>query len=162
MSVNSVLRMRRELDAKIEPPRWPAGISVQTLSAKPDIKLLQAAHAVLTPGYWEGGGGAPIFRKWWKALRKDEEFDPALVFIAIDGAGVAGLAQCWTSAFVKDLAVTPRMRRKGLGRTLMLATFEAFSLRGAACVDLKVRADNAPAIALYESLGMRTIERLPG
>ncbi len=162
MSVNSVLRMRRELGGEVEPPHWPSGVSVQTLSAKPDPKLLQAAHAVLMPGYWEGGGGAPIFRKWWKALRKDKEFDPSLVFIASDCDGVAGLAQCWTSAFVKDLAVAPRLRRKGLGRALMLAAFEAFSGRGAAHVDLKVRADNAPAVALYESLGMRTIERLPG
>jgi len=135
---------------------------VRTLSANPEKKLLQAAHAVLTPGYWEGGGGAPIFRKWWNALHKDKEFDPSLVFIALDSEGVAGLAQCWTSAFVKDLAVAPRMRRIGLGRALMLAAFETFSRRGADHVDLKVRADNAPAIALYKSLGMRTIERSPG
>lgn len=155
-----VLLMRRELDGPIEPPSWPAGVSVQTLGAKPDQKLLKAAHAVLEPGYWEGGGGAPIFRKWWNALRKDAEYDPALVFIATDGEGIAGLAQCWTSSFVKDLAVAPRMRRKGLGRALMLAAFSEFARRGAAHVDLKVREDNVSAIALYHSLRMRTIARL--
>ncbi len=154
--------MRRDLSGPVEAPRWPPGVHMQTLGAKPDRKLLQAAHAVLQPGYWEGGGGAPIFRRWWKVLRKDDEFDPALVFIATDGEGVAGLAQCWTSAFVKDLAVTPRMRKRGLGRALMLTAFSAFAQRGAAHVDLKVREDNVPAIALYKSLGMRTIERLRG
>jgi len=160
MPQSFVLLMRRELDGAIEPPLWPAGISVQTLDAKPDRKLLQAAHAVLEPGYWEGGGGAPIFRKWWNALRKDEEYDPALIFIATDGEGVAGLAQCWTSAFVKDLAVAARARRQGLGRALMLEAFAEFARRGAAHVDLKVREDNPGAIALYHSLRMRTIERL--
>lgn len=155
-----VLLMRRDLDEPVEPPIWPTGVSVQTLGAKPDLKLLKAAHAVLEPGYWEGGGGAPIFRKWWNALRKDVEYDPALVFIATDAEGVAGLAQCWTSPFVKDLAVAPRMRRKGLGRALMLVAFSEFARRGAAHVDLKVREDNAGAIALYQSLRMRMIARL--
>jgi ribosomal protein S18 acetylase RimI-like enzyme len=160
MPQSFVLLMRRDLDGPIAPPVWPAGVSVQTLGAKPDQKLLKAAHAVLEPGYWEGGGGAPIFRQWWKALHKDKEYDPALVLIATDGEGVAGLAQCWTSAFVKDLAVAPRMRRKGLGRALMLHAFSEFARRGAAHVDLKVREDNEGAVALYHSLRMRTIERL--
>jgi ribosomal protein S18 acetylase RimI-like enzyme len=155
-----VLLMRKDLAGGVEAPVWPAGVSAQTLGAKPDKKLLRAAHAVLEPGYWEGGGGAPIFRRWWKALRKDSEYDPALVFIASDAEGVAGLAQCWTSAFIKDLGVAPRMRRRGLGRALMLTAFKVFAQRSALHVDLKVREDNAPAIALYKSLGMRTIERL--
>ena len=161
MPADFVLRMRRELGGALESPRWPDAVVLQTLPVKPEKTLLKAAHAVLTPNYWEGGGGAPIFPRWWKALRKDDEFDPALFFLAMDSDGVAGLAQCWTSAFVKDLAVAPRLRRKGLGRALMLAAFEAFTQRGAAHVDLKVREDNAPAIALYKSLGMRTIERIP-
>jgi ribosomal protein S18 acetylase RimI-like enzyme len=160
MPATFILRMRRDLSGPVEVPVWPRGIVVKTLSAKPDRKLLQAAHAVLEPGYWEGGGGAPIFRQWWKALHKDAEYDPSLVYVAVDGEGVAGLAQCWTSAFVKDVAVAPRMRRKGLGRALMLNVFAEFAQRGAQHVDLKVREDNAGAIALYHSLRMRTVERL--
>jgi len=160
MPVDTVLLLRRDLSGVVETPLWPTGVVVQTLGEKPDLKLLQAAHAVLEPGYWEGGGGAPIFRQWWKALRKDKEYDPSLVFIARDDQGVAGLAQCWTSSFIKDLAVAPRMRRRGLGRGLMLRTFDVFAHRGSQHVDLKVREDNAAAIALYKSLGMRTIERL--
>jgi hypothetical protein len=86
-------------------------------------RLVQAAHGVLAAGFWEGGGGAPIFRQWWQALRRGEEFDPALVFIAVEGADVIGMAHCWTSAFLKDLAVHPRAR--------VLAAFNAFAARGA-------------------------------
>jgi len=157
-----VLRMRRDLSGPVEPPEWPPGVVLRTLSARPDKKLVQAAHAVLEAGFWEGGGGAPIFRQWWKAVSRDDEFDPALVFLAMEGETVLGMAQCWTSSFIKDLAVHPAARRRGLGRALMLATFHAFAQRGATHVDLKVREENAAAQALYHSLGMRIVSRDAG
>jgi ribosomal protein S18 acetylase RimI-like enzyme len=153
-----VLRMRRELSGKIETPVWPAGVVCRTLE-KRDAK---SAHAVLAAGFWEGGGGAPIFRQWWSQLQKDSEFDPSLFFLAIDRREIVGLAQCWTSAFVKDLAVLPRVRRIGVGRALMLTVFHTFASRGAALVDLKVREENLNAQRLYHDLGMRIIGREPG
>jgi ribosomal protein S18 acetylase RimI-like enzyme len=160
MAQHHVLRMRRDLPGEMELPRWPHWIALKTMSRKLDRKEARAAHAVLEAGFWEGGGGAPIFRQWWNALRKDDEFDPSLVFLVIDDEGVAGMAQCWTSAFVKDLAVHPRARRQGIGRALMLTTFREFAKRGAAHVDLKVREENENAQRLYRSLGMRVVERI--
>jgi len=153
-----VLRMRRELVGAIEQPVWPAGISCKALE-KNDAK---PAHAVLAAGFWEGGGGAPKFRQWWTQLCKDSEFDPALFFLAVDREGVAGLAQCWTSAFIKDLAVHPRARRIGVGRALMLTAFHALAARGADHVNLKVREENLSAQRLYHDLGMRIVGREPG
>lgn len=160
MAQTYVLRMRRELSGEIEQPRFPAWVAVKTLARRPDKKEAKAAHSVLEAGFWEGGGGAPIFRQWWNALRKDDEFDPALVFLAIDREGVVGMAQCWTSAFIKDIAVHPRARRQGIGRALMLTAFHAFEKRGAPHVDLKVREENETAQRLYASLGMRIVERV--
>ena len=159
MAKHYVLRMRRDLLEPVEAPVWPVGVTVRTLGAKPDRNDAKAAHSVLESGFWEGGGGAPIFPRWWKALRKDSEFDPALVFLAFEDGQVVGMAQCWTSAFVKDLAVQPRARRRGIGRALMLSTFEAFAKRGAAHVDLKVREENETAFGLYQSLRMRIVSR---
>jgi len=153
-----VLRMRRELSGKIETPVWPAGVHCRTLQKKDG----RAAHAVLSGGYWEGGGGAPKFRQWWSQLQKDSEFDPTLFFLAIDRGEIVGLAQCWTSAFVKDLAVLPRVRRIGVGRALMLTALHTFASRGAASVDLKVREENLTAQRLYHDLGMRIVGREPG
>jgi ribosomal protein S18 acetylase RimI-like enzyme len=150
-----VLRMRRDLGGVLQRPSWPSDIGVRTL-AKQDA---QQAHAVLASGYWEGGGGAPNFRRWWTQLSKDAEFDPTLCFLAVDGEGVCGIAQCWTSAFVKDLAVHPRARRRGVGRALMLTVFEAFDARRADFVDLKVREENVTAQALYRQLGMHVVGR---
>lgn len=162
MAQTFVLRMRRELVGSIEPPVWPAGVALRTLGAKPEKNLAQAAHSVLEAGFWEGGGGAPIFRQWWKAVSKDDEFDPALVFLAMEGSAVIGMAQCWTSSFIKDIAVHPAARRRGLGRALMLAAFQAFAQRGATHIDLKVREENGVAQALYRSLGMRVVARDAG
>ncbi len=162
MAQSFILRMRRDLSGVIEQPVLPPGVVVNTLGIKSPKALVIGAHSVLEAGYWEGGGGAPIFRYWWKALRKDKEFDPTLIFLAIDTEGVVGMAQCWRSAFVKDLAVYPRARRRGIARALMLATFCEFARRGAAHVDLKVGEENASARTLYKSLGMTLISREAG
>lgn len=153
-----VLRMRRDLGGVLPNPEWPPGIQVRTLGKRD----AQAAHDVLAAGYWEGGGGAPKFRQWWSQLNRDSEFDPALCFVAVDPHGVCGLAQCWTSAFVKDLAVHPRARRRGIARALMLTVFEAFDARRADFVDLKVREENVAAQELYRELGMHVVGREPG
>jgi ribosomal protein S18 acetylase RimI-like enzyme len=95
------------------------------------------------------------FRIWWDSLAADDEYDPELVFTAFDDAGrLAGVAHCWTTAFVKDLVVSPSHRRRGLGSSLLQHAFATFRSRGANAVDLKVEADNFAAISLYRSVGM--------
>ena len=162
MAKHFVLRMRRDLSRPLEQPAWPVGITCRTFGPKPDKRDAKAAHSVLEAGFWEGGGGAPIFRKWWPELRKDSEFDPALVFLAIERGEIVGMAQCWTSAFIKDLSVHPAARRRGVGRALMLTAFQAFAKRGAPHVDLKVREENTNAQRLYRDLGMTLVAREPG
>jgi GNAT superfamily N-acetyltransferase len=78
----------------------------------------------------------------------------------IIGAGELNCART-PGSIVKDVAVHPRGRRRGVGRALMLTVFAALRARDADFVGLKVREDNAAAISLYESLDMRVIERVP-
>ena len=83
--------------------------------------------------------------------------DP-LAFLLIEGdAGfllgraVAGEAELLT------LAVAPEARRRGLGGKLVARFLYQARLRGAEDAFLEVSAKNAPAIALYESLGFKRV-----
>lgn len=114
------------------------------------------AHRLLVCGYADGGGSVEPYVTWWKALTEDSEFDPTLCFVALDHQDeLIGLAQCWSSAFLKDLVVQPRWRRRGVGQALLLHVFEAFRSRGASSVSLKVEIDNPTgAERLYRRVGM--------
>jgi ribosomal protein S18 acetylase RimI-like enzyme len=115
----------------------------------------RALHALLSSTYGASGDALPAFDDWWQKLSGDSEFEAGLCFLAIDEAGaLAGMAQCWTGAFLKDLAVRPDMRRQGLGRALLHHCFAVFRARGAPSLDLKVEAENLAAIRLYEGAGM--------
>jgi ribosomal protein S18 acetylase RimI-like enzyme len=100
------------------------------------------------------------FGIWWPSLKSDSEYDPALCFVATDEQDrIVGVAQCWTSAFIKDLAVQPDRRGQGLGSALIHEALQAFKQRGASHVDLKVDADNpSGALRLYCSHGFEEIE----
>lgn len=52
-----------------------------------------------------------------------------------------------------NIAVDPAFQRRGLGRELLEAVIDEVEKRGVATLWLEVRASNAAAIALYESLG---------
>src|SRR3954470_14538955 len=122
MTGRLVLRMRRSLRDPVPEPVWPTGIGLVPFD--PDRHAAKV-HALLVAAYvqgggYQGGGYVEPFAIWWPSLTQDAEYDPALCFVAADeGGDILGVAQCWTSAFVKDLAVSPSARRRGLGSALL-------------------------------------------
>ena len=72
------------------------------------------------------------------------------------GRAVAGEAELLT------IAVTPEARRRGLARKLIARFLYQAQLRGAERAFLEVAADNAAAIALYESAGFGPAGRRRG
>lgn len=145
------IRMRRHLDADMTQPVLPPGTHFATLSATAPVAL----HTILSEAYANGFGSVPAFHDWWAALTGDSEFDPTLVLIAADSQGhPIGLAQCWTSGFIKDIAVSRLWHGKGIGEALLRTAFRVFGQRGYAHVDLKVDAGNAVALRLYRRVGM--------
>jgi ribosomal protein S18 acetylase RimI-like enzyme len=59
---------------------------------------------------------------------------------------------CW----LEDLYVRDDARGLGIGRALIEAVLERAAARGCARVELDVNTENAPALALYRSLGFDT------
>lgn len=65
-------------------------------------------------------------------------------------------------ARIYSLAVDARMRRQGLGKSLLGAAEHVAALGGRRRMRLEVEDDNQAAIHLYESCGYQSIARLPG
>lgn len=90
----------------------------------------------------------------WSAADFSGFLTDPLAFVLVEadagflvGRAVAGEAELLT------LAVSPDARRRGLGRKLVSRFLYQSRLRLAERAFLEVAADNAPAIALYESAG---------
>jgi len=150
-----VQRLRRDLVGAITPPTYPAGYHVRTFV----VDDAMAVHRLLEVGYADGGGHVGSFEEWWPSLRADEEFAADLFFLAEnERQDIVGVAQCWTSAFIKDLVVHPLARRQGIATALLWQVFSEFQHRGAKHVDLKVHVDNPTgALRLYRAMGMREV-----
>ncbi|WP_282413092.1 GNAT family N-acetyltransferase [Pseudomonas sp. PS01299] len=147
--------MRRDLRQGVPPIHWPEGIELSTY--RPE--LAAAVHQLMQLGYREGGGRVPALEEWQQRFESDAEYDPELCFIARDNEGVIGVAQCWTSSYIKNLVVHQRAQGRGLGRALLLNAFKVFQQRREGFVDLKVLEDNLRAQRLYESAGMMVVRR---
>ncbi|AZO28878.1 GNAT family N-acetyltransferase [Mesorhizobium sp. M1B.F.Ca.ET.045.04.1.1] len=144
------IRLRKSLDDALTAPHWPEGFVMRSF----EHRDAQALHALLQEVFDDGADGP--FEDWWPRIFGNTEFDTDLCFLVIDGKGLlAGAALCWSSGFVRDLAVHSDSRGHGIGEALMRHVFLTFRDRGAARVDLKTNTvKNAAAFRLYERLGM--------
>jgi ribosomal-protein-alanine N-acetyltransferase len=75
------------------------------------------------------------------------------VFVTGDGRAFALGRVILDEAELLTIATHPNYRRKGLARVALAAFESGASTRGATIAHLEVAADNAAAIALYESAG---------
>jgi ribosomal-protein-alanine N-acetyltransferase len=91
------------------------------------------------------------------SVRGELTNDLALWLVALDGDSVVGYVGSQTvlgEADMMNIAVADSHRRRGIARALV----EELIVRlDATMLTLEVRASNAPAIRLYESLGFRQV-----
>jgi len=102
---------------------------------------------------------APWTREMFlQELRRQWEESEALV--AIHGDRLVGYVLCWFVAdeiHIVNLAVQSELRRRGIGRYLMQTICDLAERRNVTVATLEVRFHNEAAIALYESLGFRSV-----
>ena len=147
--------LRRDLTGSLPAPQWPADTRLDHYRDE----LAPAIHAVLRMTQDQGGGRVASLDDWRRQFVSDAECDPTLCLVASNADGILAVAQCWTSAFIKNLALHPCAQGQGLGRALLLHSFQVFKQRGEPYVDLKVLESNLRARQLYESAGMRFVLR---
>lgn len=147
--------MRRDLGQPPHEVIWPAGVRLTDFSRQ----NAAAVHRLFMLGTELGGGRVADFKTWLDAFESDPEFNPQLCFVAEDPLGVVAVAQCWTSSFIRNLVVHPRMQGRGVGRALLDHVFQAFAERREGHVDLKVMESNLTARRLYERAEMYYVQR---
>jgi ribosomal protein S18 acetylase RimI-like enzyme len=153
-----VLKLEVEFDeAPPEPPPYE-GVTLRTYAetdAHAVRELLDAAYAGWDDTY------VPFARDDWVAfMTEHESFDPACWFLAEADGNLVGVCLTWKEGWIKDLAVAPAARGRGLGETLLRHAFVRLYERGVRRIGLKVDAHNpTSALRLYERLGMRVVER---
>jgi mycothiol synthase len=155
-------RMTIDLGDATAEPTWPAGLSVRSMRAGEE-RLVYDVNEECFADHWEH---APVpFEEWMHWMSDREEYDPTLWFLAVDGDEVAGLSLCRRHdaehdlGWVDSLGVRRPWRRRGLGRALLLRSFQEFRSRGWARAGLGVDAQSLTgANKLYESAGM-SVER---
>ena len=83
--------------------------------------------------------------------------DHGIGFVAQDDSGVSlayvGMTYAADEGSITNVATHPSARRQGLGRSVVSALLQQAAHLSLSSVYLEVRVSNAPAIALYESLG---------
>jgi ribosomal protein S18 acetylase RimI-like enzyme len=95
-------------------------------------------------------------------IENDEDFDPSLWILAMDGKHVAGISLCSPklgtdrkTGMVDTLGIRRPWRRKGLGLALLHYCFGEFQNRGYKRVVLGVDTQNlSGATRLYKKAGM--------
>jgi GNAT superfamily N-acetyltransferase len=144
------LVLRRPMDAPVPPSPLPEGFTLAPITANDAT----AVHALLKAAYDDRFGTVPESPlTWWKDLVLDSEYDNSLAMTAKVDDEIVGFCLCWTSSFVKDIAVDARFRGHGLASALLARAIEALRKRGAEEVVLKVHVHNAIAQRLYRKFG---------
>jgi mycothiol synthase len=159
----SLHEMRVPLPLPVD-ARLPDGFTVRTFEPGLDDASVVLVNNTAFGAHAEQGG-------WTLATlhahMADAWFDPHAFLVASDAEGVAGFNWLKWHAPAGDepargeiyvIGVHPRAQGSGLGRALAIKGLALMHERGAPVGMLYVAADNAPAIALYASLGF-TVHR---
>jgi ribosomal protein S18 acetylase RimI-like enzyme len=138
-------------------PVWPQGVSVRTYD---DDRDAVAVHALLVRAFTGLNEVVAGFEPWHARMTGDPEYHPDWWWLAEADGQLVGAALCWTSGWLKDLAVDPDARGRGIGEALCRHAFHEMDGRGMATCGLKVDAGNVTgAVRLYRRVGMQVERR---
>lgn len=147
--------------AREEPPALPAGMRIRTFVPGQDDRAVFDAQEEAFADHW--GHTPGNYDEWRYWLLEHTWSDPSLLFLAVDGDEIAGIALCSflfgrENGHVHTLGVRRAWRKRGVGRALLLHAFDILGERGAKLVTLGVDSQSLTgATRLYESVGMRVL-----
>ena len=162
--VRHSFQMRIELADDVPDPQWPEGIRVRPMESGEEERVYEANNEAFADDWYFQP--QPLER-WCSDAFGRENFDRTLIWLAEDGAELAGFsANSWHFSedpefgWIGILGVRPQWRRRGLATALLHHSFRDFRKRGARRVGLGVDAQNTSgAVRLYERVGMQVARR---
>lgn len=150
--------MKIELDGLLPEPARDDGIVVREFVPEEDERavfdVIDRAFQSIR-GYDER---SYTFEQWREFSVARAGFDPSLWFLAVEDGAVVGVCLCPHDrgiGWIRNVAVLPEQRGRGIGVMLMRHAFREWYRRGQREVGLAVQGDNVPAIRLYEKVGMQ-------
>jgi mycothiol synthase len=161
--------MATDLESLPVKPQLPDGLQVRNLKGEEELREVIWAIKDAFQDHW-GYVEQPFeedYHHWLHRIRHDEQFDPSLWFLAIDGDEIAGLSLCKETSnedpnmgWVDVLGVRRPWRKRGLGLALLQHSFREFYFRGKTRAGLGVDASSLTgATRLYEKAGMKPIRQ---
>lgn len=105
------------------------------------------------------------FSEPWTREMFESELIPGVSLALVARSDVGTLFGYFCGSIVGDechisnIAVDPRVRRRGVGRKLLLSALEVASQHGARTASLEVRASNRAAQSLYRTFGFTVVGR---
>jgi mycothiol synthase len=157
------VRMSRPLaDLPTEPPAPPAGVTVRPVRPEDEADLREF-HRIYDSAFRDTPDHEPLGYDRWRARIGDGTAWDEWYVAEVDGEP-AGVLQSSDQAleqnegFVKNLAVLPGQRRRGVGGALLAHAFARYAAKGRASAGLGVDLTNPTApISLYRSVGLREV-----
>jgi ribosomal protein S18 acetylase RimI-like enzyme len=149
-----VWRMWLDVSRPAAQPRLPADVSIRAYRDD-DARPL---HAFIEHAFAANNERILPFDEWLPFMTGHEDFDPAFFHVAESGGDIVACALTWKpfewKGWLKDLAVHPEHRRRGLGGAMNGVAAAAYHEAGVERMGLKVDADNPTgAPRLYQRLG---------
>ena len=161
--------MMIEFDGPPPEPVWPDGIQLSTYGERDDLRAIVRADNEAFQDHW---GHVPqpedeLVKEFQEWIDSQDDFDPELWFLAMDGDEIAGLCLCKRkrveypgAAWINVLGVRRAWRKQGLGLALLHHAFGVFYREGKKKAGLGVDSSNLTgATRLYEKAGMAVVKQ---
>ncbi len=123
-------------------------IKVRDAKLKDIFKVAKIEKASFDRPWGADAFVAELFKKFSKFLVVEYDFE------------VSGYAVVWiigSEAYIANIAITPKLRRKGLASCLLEAIFKEARNSGCSSVVLEVKRKNKAAINLYRKFGFEVV-----
>jgi mycothiol synthase len=167
--IRSFHTMAIELDQNPPQPKLPPRITIRNMDGEDELRDVVLATEDAFRDHW-GFVEQPFeeeYERWRHFTKHDENYDPSLWFLAVDGEEIAGVSLCNPKSsldpdmgWVSVLGVLRPWRRQGLGLALLHHSFSEFYRRGKERAGLGVDAGSLTgATRVYERAGMRAIRQ---